>query len=148
MSKIVQAKDAFGAGYNCAQSVAIAYSPGYGVPSATMARIATAFGGGVSRSDSICGAVSGALMILGLHLGTDNQPDSTAKAKTYALGEEFVAEFTKRYGSVQCTSLVGYNLSVAKERKAASESGAFQTICSKVVENACELLEEYLDRSA
>jgi C_GCAxxG_C_C family probable redox protein len=144
MSKIAQAKDAFGAGYNCAQSVAIAYSPEYGVPSATMARIATAFGGGVSRSDSICGAVSGALMILGLHLGTDNQPDSTAKAKTYTLGEEFVAEFNRRYGSAQCTDLVGYNLKNEDERKRASEANAFQTICSKVVENACGLLEEYL----
>ena len=133
-------------GYNCAQSVATAYGTAFGIPEETLARISAAFGGGVSRSDNICGAVSGALMVLGLKYGAKNSSQPDAKAKTYAIGNEFINEYKRRHGSVSCTGLLGYNISIPEERKEAVEKKATAAVCPDVVRNAGKLLEEFLAR--
>lgn len=145
MSTSEKAKEAMAGGYNCAQSVAMTYGAQFGVPKKTLARISAAFGGGISRSDSICGGVSGALMVLGLKFGSDT-PDPAAKAKTYALGNEFINEYTRRHGAVTCTGLLGYNLSDPEQRKEAAEKKATADVCPDVVKNAGKLLEEFLAR--
>ena len=146
MSESEKAAEVMAAGYNCAQAVATTYGASFGVPEETIARIATAFGGGISRSDNICGGVSGALMVLGLKFGSKNPSEGEAKTKTYALANEFISEFTRRHGAVSCTGLLGYNLSVPEERKEASEKRVFATVCRDVVRNAGKLLEEFLAR--
>jgi C_GCAxxG_C_C family probable redox protein len=146
MSESEKAPEAMAGGYNCAQAVATTYGTAFGVPEETLARIATAFGGGVSRSDNICGGVSGALMVLGLKYGSKNQSEGDAKAKTYAIGNEFISEFARRHGAVSCTGLLGYNLSVPEERKEAAEKRVPATVCREIVRNAGILLEEFLAR--
>ncbi len=146
MSKSIKATEAMAGGYNCAQAMATTYGTAFGVPEETLARIATAFGGGISRSDNICGGVSGALMVLGLKYGSKNASESEAKAKTYALGNEFIQEFIRRHGAVSCTGLLGYNLSVPAERKEATEKKVSATVCRDVIRNAGTLLEEFLAR--
>jgi C_GCAxxG_C_C family probable redox protein len=146
MSKSGKATEAMASGYNCAQAVATTYGAAFGVPEETLARIATGFGGGVSRSDSMCGGVTGALMVLGLKFGPKNQSEGDAKAKASAFCNEFIREFTRRHGAVSCTALLGYNLSVPEERKEASEKRVYATVCVEVVRNAGMLLEEFLAR--
>ena len=51
--------------YNCAQSVLIAFADRTGVPEDKLFDVAMNFGGGM-KTGSVCGAVTGALMALGL----------------------------------------------------------------------------------
>jgi C_GCAxxG_C_C family probable redox protein len=134
------------AGYNCTQAMATTYGAEFGVPEETLARIATAFGSGMGRTDNICGGISGALMVLGLKFGAKNQSEPEAKGKTYALANEFIKEYTRRHGSVSCTGLLGYNMSDPDQRKEAAEKKATATVCPEVVRNAGKLLEEFLSR--
>jgi len=107
-------------------------------------RIAGAFGGGMARMGEQCGAVTGALMVIGLKHGKTQAGDDGAREKTYELVGEFVKIFKSRHGSICCRELLGYDLSNPEGRKAAYEQGLFTTLCPQIVKNATEILEEIL----
>jgi len=145
VSKSDKAAEMMGAGYNCAQAVSTTYGTAYGVPEETIARMATGFGGGIGRTDNICGAVSGAIMVLGLRFGAGSPDETDAKTRTSIMAAEFIKEFTRRYGAASCTGLLGYNMSVPGEAAKASAANAFAG-CRDIVRNAGNLLEEFLQR--
>ena len=145
MSESQRAAESMGAGYNCAQAVSTTYGTQFGVPEETISRISSAFGGGIGRTDNICGAVSGAVMVLGLKFGAKSAGETEAKTKASIMANGFIQEFKRRYGEVSCTGLVGYNLSIPEEREKATANSAY-TKCRDIVRNAGDLLEEYLER--
>lgn len=59
--------------YNCAQSVVLPFADVLGVDEDTLFRMAANFGGGMKMA-ATCGAVTGALMVLGL-AGMDEVPE-------------------------------------------------------------------------
>lgn len=144
MSDSEKAAEAMGNGYNCAQAVSTTYGVQFGVPEATIAKIASGFGGGVGRTDNICGAVSGAVMVLGLKFGPENAADKEAKTRASIKAGEFIREYASRYGAVSCTGLLGYNISLTEEREKALANNAFAG-CRDIVRNAGKLLEEFLE---
>jgi C_GCAxxG_C_C family probable redox protein len=68
------------------------------------------FSAGISKSSNICGAVSGAIMVIGFKYGKTKQGDDAATDKTRARVRKFLQEFHERHGSVNCTELLGYNI--------------------------------------
>jgi C_GCAxxG_C_C family probable redox protein len=102
----------------------------------------------MARTDRVCGAVTGAVMVLGLAYGGTGADDSSAKEATYAAVQEFLAAFASAHGSVACTDLLGYNLGDPAEAAAAREAGAVPRICPALVRSAGILLEETLTRRA
>lgn len=98
MSYAELAKQNFLAGYNCSQSVLLAFESVTGLDAERAARLAAPFGGGMGRMREVCGAVSGALMVLGLVLGYSDPKDTEGKSRHYALVREFAARF--KAGSV------------------------------------------------
>ena len=68
MSKAEVAVDCFEEGFNCSQAVVSAFAPELGLDRETALRVAAAFGGGMGRTGETCGAVSGALMVIGMQL--------------------------------------------------------------------------------
>jgi C_GCAxxG_C_C family probable redox protein len=121
-----------------------AYAPDLGLDAGTAAGIASPFGAGISRTGDICGAVSGALMVIGLAQRKEDIRDAASREKVYALAREFIAEFTARNGSVMCTDLVGYDLSQDDQYREAKEQKAVATRCPKLVRDAGEILERML----
>jgi C_GCAxxG_C_C family probable redox protein len=91
-----------------------------------------------------CGAVTGALMVIGLKYGKTKAEDEGARNKTYELVGEFVARFKDRHGSIVCRELLGCDLSNPEGLKIASEKGLFDTLCPQFVQDATEILEEIL----
>ncbi|KUK02681.1 MAG: C_GCAxxG_C_C family protein [Thermotoga sp. 50_1627] len=63
-----RALELFKCGFNCAQSVFAAFAPRSGLDESIALRVAAAFGGGMARCNSVCGAVSSGLMVLGLSM--------------------------------------------------------------------------------
>jgi C_GCAxxG_C_C family probable redox protein len=107
-------------------------------------RVAGAFGGGMARMGETCGAVTGALMTIGLKYGMTQSKDEEARDKTYKLAQEFMTRFKDRHGSLVCRELLGYDLSSPEARKAAHDKGFFSTLCPELVRDAVENLEQML----
>lgn len=100
------AKKYFNSGYNCSQSVLLAFSDLTGLEAETAARLASSFGGGLARMREVCGAVSGGAMVLGLLCGYSDPEDHSAKKEHYALVRDFAERFRSANGSIICRSLL------------------------------------------
>lgn len=133
-------------GYGCAQAVLAAYATRYGLTEKKARSIACCFGGGVGRSGQVCGAVSGALMVLGMHVWDDDADVATTKERIYALSAEFMDRFADSHGTTQCIELIGKNLRDPVQLEKAKEEELFSTLCPGYIRDAIALLEEYLQR--
>jgi C_GCAxxG_C_C family probable redox protein len=134
----------FKEGFNCSQAVLAAFAPELGLEREAALRVAGAFGGGMGRTGQTCGAVTGALMVLGLKHGQVSAADRPAKEHTYALAREFVAQFEARHGSALCRELLGYDIGTPEGMQAIKEKGLHHSLCPKLVGDAAEILERLL----
>jgi C_GCAxxG_C_C family probable redox protein len=144
MKKSDAALASFNQGITCSSAVFSAFSEELGLGDKTAKKIGCGFGAGISRTGNICGAVSGAIMVIGLKYGKAEQGDDKATEITRALTREFINEFTQKNGSVNCTELLGYNLSNQDEYEAASREKLFKTKCPECVRDAAAILEKIL----
>ncbi len=145
MSKKSVALCRFDEGFSCSQAVFSAYAEELGLDRETALKIAGAFGGGMGRMAETCGAVSGALMTIGLKYGPTNPANSATKEKTYELVREFVARFRARNGSIVCKELLGWDISTPAGHEAAKYRGLFASLCPKYVADAADIVEEVLN---
>lgn len=99
------ALDYFDKGYNCAQSVFLAFAGQAGLDEATAAKLALSFGGGMGGMGEVCGALSGALMAAGLLLGGGAPLSPEAKEAHYALVKDLGEAFRQAQGSLLCRDL-------------------------------------------
>jgi len=144
MTKLDYALASFRNGFTCSAAVFSAFSEDLGLDQETAKRCSCGFGAGISKTGNICGAVSGAILAIGLKYGKTKQGDDAATEKTRALVWEFMQEFTKRHGSVNCTELLGYNLSNPDEYEKARNNKLFVTKCPELVGDATAILEKIL----
>ena len=144
MSKSEKALKSFNEAFNCSQAVLSSFSEDFNMDEKTSIKIASAFGGGIARNGETCGAVTGALMAIGLkHFNTDLLPDE-AKMHVYSLSNRFMQEFKTRNGSVKCKELLGVDLSTDDGRKKMREENLSQKVCEKLVCDSAEILEKFL----
>ncbi|MCY2931963.1 MAG: C-GCAxxG-C-C family protein [Planctomycetota bacterium] len=134
----------FKEGYNCAQAVFAACSAPYGVPRETAVRVAQAFGGGMGRTGNVCGAVTGALMLIGFHRAALDPKDAPAKLDAHRLAQSFLAAFAARHHSLLCRDLLGCDLGTPEGLKQAQEKNLHATVCAGLVESAAGLIEQVL----
>jgi len=133
-------------GYNCAQSVFSTFAPGLGLEEGKAAKIASAFGGGMARRGDACGAVTGAFMAIGLKFGSSRPEDKEIKEKSYEIAREFVRRFTERSGTIVCRDLLGCDISTHEGFERAKQQGLFDTVCTKLVKDSVEILEDILSK--
>jgi len=142
LSKAEEVKKQFEKGYLCAPAVLSTYSEQLGLEKTLALKIACGFGGGIGRMGRTCGAVSGAVMVIGLKHGQVNLADEESRQRTYTLVKEFVDRFTELHGSIECKDLIGYDLSNSGELRLALESGVFQNKCPGFVYDSARILED------
>jgi C_GCAxxG_C_C family probable redox protein len=134
------AADYFSQDYNCAQSVLKTMQEYYGVPkNELIPGIATAFGGGIGRRGSLCGALTGGVMAIGLKHGT-NRTALKEKEKAYRIAIEFYDRFVEECGSPFCRELIGYDLTDAQDLERMRKSNSRQKKCINFVKHAIEIL--------
>ena len=141
MTHAEKAVEYFSNNFNCSQGVFTAFATELGMDEKLALKISTNFGGG-ERKGELCGAVAGALMVLGLKYGHCDSADAESKAKSYAVSEEFMNRFIARNGSVVCRELLGYDLTKPEDMKVIGEQNLFRTVCPKMVESAAKILDE------
>jgi len=134
----------FTAGYSCSQAVCTAFAEDFGIDRATALRLSCGFGGGMAHTGNTCGAITGALMVIGMKYGRTEVGDLAAKEKTYTLANAFITEFLRREHATGCTDLIGLDLSDPKNIITARENGLFRSKCMRYVRDAAEILEKLL----
>jgi C_GCAxxG_C_C family probable redox protein len=127
----------FSSGFNCAEAVLtvlcqrmekLGRSCRRSVPS-----VATGFGGGIGRSGGTCGALSGAVMAVGLMVGHRRADDLGRKYMVYDLVSGMIGEFEREFGSSSCRDLTGAALRIEEERLRFRSQKVLDKVCSKFV---------------
>jgi C_GCAxxG_C_C family probable redox protein len=134
-------------GFNCSQAILSTYGEALGLDRKVARKLAAGFGAGMGRMAGVCGAVTGAFMVLGLKSGPTVAEDKEAKERAYQLVQEFSRRFTARNGSTICKNLLSCDISTVDGLASARERRLFATTCPKMVRDAAEILEEVLDES-
>jgi len=140
MTREETAVELFAKGYNCAQAVLGAFCEGAGLETATAMKLANGFGGGV-RCGELCGAVSGAVLTIGLRCGFHEEGDMAQK--TYCNGKtyEFVEKFKAEKGTVLCRELLGADIRRPEEHLTEAVKALHKAICPSVIACAVRVLE-------
>jgi C_GCAxxG_C_C family probable redox protein len=143
MSNAGKAKALYEEGFSCAPAVLATYCEQFGLERDKALKIATGFGGGMNLGQT-CGAVTGAIMVIGLKYGKTKASDQESKAKTFEAVKLFTDKFKARYGSIECKGLLGCDITTPEGSKEARDKKLFSTICAEYVGTAAEILDEVL----
>ncbi len=139
------ARQYFEEGYNCSQSVFLAFGEEYGIEPDLALKLASSFGGGMGRLREVCGAVSGMFMAAGMLYGYTDPKDHNAKTEHYKRIQYLAKKFEEKNGSIVCRELLGL------DKKKDSPQPELRTAeyykkrpCAELVEIAAQILEEYM----
>lgn len=130
--------------YNCAQAVACAFCDAAGQEQDVMARLASSFGGGMGGLGEVCGAMSGALLVLGLVRGYADPDDAEAKKAHYELVKAFAERFRQAGGAIRCKELLEGTMPRGMSPEEGAKMGLKPRPCAGLVREAAAILEEML----
>lgn len=140
------AKQNFINGMNCAQSVFCAFGDVHGFDADTAYRISSSFGGGIGRLREVCGALSGALMVMGMLEGGYPAGDGLAKAAHYKKIQSFAKAYGEEIGSIKCWKILGLDEGPSEPvPEAHTPEYLASRPCVRCVEAAAQLLDEFLE---
>ncbi|MEN6307012.1 MAG: C-GCAxxG-C-C family protein [Anaerohalosphaeraceae bacterium] len=142
--RVKLAVDLFNEGFSCSQAIVAAYADQYGLDRNQALKIAAGLGGGIGRTGSVCGAVTGAILILGLRFGATDPKDKNAKFEAYKKVQLLNEEFKTRTGSLICRELLGFDFTTPEGGLRAKQPGAFEH-CPEFVQIAAEIMETLLN---
>ena len=139
MTRAEQAKNNFLSGYNCAQSVVLAFADVVDAPQNVLLAAALPLGGGLGRLRETCGAVSGGAVALGLLF------EGMGKAEMYALVQELARRFRERNGSINCGALLtgaGLSADTAPRPEERTQEYYRKRPCPQLIYDAAQIVEQ------
>ena len=146
MTRKEKAMELFESGYNCAQSVALAFSDLTEMDERALARLSSSFGGGMGRLREVCGAVTGMFMVSGLLYGYDGAAAGMEKSEHYKRIQLLASRFSEETGSIICRELLGLDKGADKPVPEARTAEYYKKRpCRELVGLAAEILEEYIE---
>lgn len=114
-------------GHNCAQAVACAFAERVGADEQILFRAFQGHGLGMGGMEATCGALTGAVAVVGLAL-SDGTPAS--KRECYAVSKRIVERFADEVGATRCRDIKGI------------DTGKVLTPCGECIRCAVRLAEE------
>ena len=130
-------------GFNCSQSVLAAFSDLTGLSEQESFNVAGGFGGGAGTGE-LCGAITGAVMTLGLLTPVDMDDPAGSKKRTVALSKELQKRFVERFGALRCQELLKAKVQSDPVNTPAAHALGITTHCSIMIVTAVEIVEEML----
>ena len=128
---------------HCSQSVLAAFSEECGITDETAFRLGSCFGSGMRRGN-VCGACTGALMVLGLMYGETHAGDREGRQRTNRLNDLMMDRFSRANGSCLCNELLGCDVRTPEGMQYARDHHLFTEFCPKMVASAVEILENMI----
>ncbi len=146
MTHAQKARNYFLEGYNCAQSVFLAFTDLTGIDEKTALLISSSFGGGMGRLREVCGAVSGMFMAAGILYGYTDPKSKTEKMEHYKRIQDLAEKFRERNSSIVCRDILG-KIADDKSFIPADRTAEYYKTrpCAKMVEDAAEILDRYIE---
>lgn len=143
-----KAMELFKEGYNCSQSVFLAFEDQYDIDRKTALKLSSSFGGGMGRLREVCGAVSGMFMVAGLLYGYDDAKDYEGKTKHYERIQLLAKEFEERNGSIVCRQLLGLGEGKDSHIPEKRTDAYYQKRpCAELVGMAAAIMEQYIEEN-
>lgn len=142
MNRSEKAKDLFLSGYNCAQSVVLSFADDLKFSKELAQKMAAGFGGGMGKQQETCGAVTGAIMVLGLLKGEEVNNNDELKSAAYGGVKDLIRDFVATYKTTQCRDLIGCDLNTPEGSAKFKEEKILETVCAGCVVRAVEIVEE------
>ena len=128
---------------HCSQSILAAFSEECGITEEHAFRLGSCFGSGM-RKGSVCGACTGALMVLGLMYGETRAGDQEGRQRTNELNDLMMDRFSEVNGSYLCNDLLGCDIRTPEGVQYARDHHLFTEFCPKMVASAVDILEEII----
>lgn len=143
MKQKESAEKHFSEGKNCAQSVLLSFANELNFNQTQALNLTSGFGGGLAHNGKVCGAVSGAIMVLGLKYGSTGKTPAESKEITFRKVNEFITKFKQEFGSLDCKDLIdGIDLMTEEGRAESKKRNTHDNICSPIVAKAAEIILE------
>lgn len=140
-----RARQLFLSGYNCSQAVFCAFCGDFGLDETVGRAISSSFGGGMGRLREVCGALSGAFMILGLKYGGYEPKDQQQKSVHYHRIQEFATLFRQQNGSIICREMLGLAAGPDSATPEQRTSEYYRKRpCPEIVDRTADLLADYI----
>ena len=133
-------------GYNCSQSVFLTFCEELGLNPKIGLKLSGGLGAGFSRRGEVCGAVSGAIMALGLHEGFYDPADAEGKEAFVKKVRAFMNEFEAKHGSIICRELLNFDINPEGNYQRAVDEGIFAGVCRDVIGDAAEMIRTYFEQ--
>lgn len=143
--KAEKAANIFRQGYNCSQSVVLAFAEEIGIDEEKLKAITCGFGGGMGRMREVCGAFSGMAFMAGVIYPSTDPSDKAQRTANYALVQEFAAAFKEENGgSIICRELLGLPKEGANSPAPSTRTADFykKRPCEQIVRTAARIVAE------
>ena len=139
MSKGGQAKELFLSGFNCSQSVALAFADEMKLDEKLIERLTIGFGGGMGRLREVCGAVSGMTFVISALYPED-------KTSVYKRVQQVADIFREQHGSLVCRELLQLSITGADSPIPSPRTSKYykKRPCADIVASAADILEKYI----
>ena len=127
--------------FHCSQAVLAAYADECGIDEETALKLGACFGSGM-RKGEVCGACTGALMVLGLLYGQYRKDDMASRQNANQVNDLMMNKFAEKCGSYLCNELLHCDISTLEGVNYAKNNNLFTEFCPKMVANAVDIVEE------
>ena len=138
-----KALDYFGRKYHCSQAVLAAYAEECGLTEEQALKLGACFGSGMRKAE-VCGACTGALMVLGALYGQFDKTDADSGQTANEVNDRMMDLFAEKNGSYLCRDLLKCDISTKTGLTHALENNLFTEFCPKMVGNAVDILEQII----
>jgi len=140
--RVAEALELFESGYNCSQTVLGVFCDELDLSRETAFKIASPFGGGFGGYGKACGALTGAMMVIGLRYGNSKGNDLESKKLSRDMTRKFLEAFEQAHGSCVCNDLLGLDRSHLSGPELQAIQPCIREKCPKLLVTAITLLEE------
>ena len=134
----------FEEGFNCAESMLKGYLDVY-KKDPNLGASASGFGGGIGGKGIICGAISGAVIAIGLHYNRQNSADKELYGRVRENSRELLEQFSEINTSCYCKDLQPYNLTTMQGREKLHSDPEVMAKCKSYIASAAKLLVKAID---
>lgn len=144
-----KAKALFLQGYNCSQSVALAFADMLDMSESQIALMVSGYGGGMGRMREVCGTVSGAVFVISNLYGYNTPGNGEEKKQLYSIIQEFCKEFEKENNSIVCRELLqlGKNQPVSPVPEDRTEQYYKKRPCPELTKSSADILEKLIQKN-
>lgn len=146
--RVKKARALFMEGYNCAQSVVLAFADMYGLTEEQALKVSASFGAGMGRMRLTCGTVSGMAILAGMETSAVDPKDVKQKTLNYSVVRQLADAFKEENGSVICGELLNLKPAVRESAMPSSRTKEYyaKRPCPDLVACAARIFADYLAR--